>query len=327
MTTTRRSLNRLVIRLTSAALLLSVGCGSQPTAQPSGLVPAHPVDWGVFLPDDSSESSALPVVTEMAGASPRYIVRFHAIDDPVPVAALTSIRAAGATPILTLELWQPGAGTEQPAYAPRRVAAGDFDGQLDRWARELAGWGESVILRVGHEMNAPNYPWSVGVNGNTAADSVAAWRHIRERFAQAGADRVDFMWCPDVTSEGADDMVAAFPGVDSVDVLGLDGYNWGEGDGQTWRAPDEVFGQALERLRELDGEHEILIAETASAEGPRSGTDKADWIYGLFDFLSTQERVRGLVWFQADKERDWRFNSSAEAQEAFKQSIAKQSRG
>jgi hypothetical protein len=33
--------------------------------------------------------------------------------------------------------------------------------------------------------------------------------------------------------------------------------------------------------------------------------------------------VTGVVWFQAVKERDWRFNSSPQAQEAFKQAVAK----
>ena len=327
MSTTRRYARRLLTGLLAASLWLGVGCASQPAAQSSGVVPAHAVSWGVFLPDDSSGSSALSVVTQMAGAPPRYLLHFAAINDPVPFAKLGSAQAAGALPILTLEMWQPGAGVEQPAYALRQVTAGDFDTQLDRWARELAGWGQPVILRVNHEMNAAHYPWSVGVNGNTAEDSVAAWKHIRERFVIAKADRVSFMWCPDATSEGVDDMVATFPGVGSVEVLGLDGYNWGEGDGKSWRSPGDVFGQALDRLRGVDGEHDILIAETASAEGPVSGTDKADWIYGLFDFLATQERVRGLVWFQAVKERDWRFNSSPQAQEAFKQAVAKQSTG
>lgn len=306
----------------STALMLCVGCAPR-ADDTSGVVAAHPLRWGVFLPDDRSDSSALPVVVQMAQSSPQYVLRFAAIDDPVPVAELSAIRDAGALPVLTLEIWQPGAGVEQPAYALSRVTAGDFDGQLDRWAGELASWGGPVTLRLGHEMNAPHYPWSVGVNGNTAADAVAAWKHVRERFARAGADRVSFMWCPDANPKGADDMTAAFPGVDSVDVLGLDGYNWGEGDGHTWQAADEIFGGALDRLRRLDGEHDIWIAETASAEGPRSGVDKADWIYGLFDYLATQERVRGLLWFQADKERDWRFNSSPQAQEAFKQSVAK----
>lgn len=302
-------------------LTIVAACSTQPEA--SGVTAPHRLDWGVFVPDDYSGSSDLSVVPQMAGATPRYVLRFAAINDQVPLAALAAISSGGATPILTVELWQPAAGPEQPQYALRRILAGDFDSRLDAWARILAEWNEPVILRTGHEMNSSYYPWSIGVNGNTAAESGQVWRHVRDVFRRAGAGNVAFMWCPDASSERLDDMAAAFPGTDSVDHLGLDGYNWGDGDGKIWRSAADIFGASLARLRALDPRHQILISETASVEGPRSGTDKADWIHGLFDYLAVQERVTGLVWFQAVKERDWRFNSSPQAQETFKQSVAK----
>ena len=310
-------------RLTVAVLLAIVAaCSAQPEA--SGVTAPHRLDWGVFVPDDYSGSSDLSVVTQMAGAAPRYVLRFAAVNDQVPLAALAAISTGGATPILTLELWQPGVGAEQPEYALRRILAGDFDSRLDAWARILADWDQPLILRTGHEMNSSYYPWSIGVNGNTAEESAQAWHHIRDRFVRNGADNVSFMWCPDASSERVDDLAAAFPGSDAVDLLGLDGYNWGDGDGRTWRSAADIFGEPLAQLRRLDPGHDIVIAETASVEGPRSGTDKADWIYGLFDYFATHEQVTGLVWFQAVKERDWRLNSSPQAQEAFKQSVTKQ---
>jgi hypothetical protein len=89
-----------------------------------------------------------------------------------------------------------------------------------------------------------------------------------------------------------------------------------------WKNPEDVFGRGLDQLRALDGRHPIIIGETASVEGPRSGQDKADWIHRLFDYLARQGQVSAVVWFQMDKERDWRFNSSGQAQVAFKQAIA-----
>jgi len=235
---------------------------------------------------------------------------------------LTEINNMGAVPILTLEPWQPDAGAIQPDYTLARIAAGSFDAQLDAWARNIAEWGQPVVLRFAHEMNSDRYPWSVGVNGNSAADYLAAWRHVRDRFSAAQANNVKFMWCPNAPYEGAASIAESFPGSDSVDLLGLDGYNWGDGDGHTWKAPKEVFGQGIEQLRALDAVHPIVIAETASVEGPVSGADKAAWIKELVDFLVHQERVSGFVWFQMNKERDWRFNSSQQSQAAFKQALA-----
>ena len=145
---------------------------------------------------------------------------------------------------------------------------------------------------------------------------------MRDRFAAAHADNVLLMWCPNAPYEGAANMAESFPGSDSVDLLGLDGYNWGDGDGHTWKTPEEIFEEGIEQLRALDPVHPIVIAETASVEGPTSGTDKAAWITELVDFLKRQDRVSGFVWFQMNKERDWRFNSSAQSQAAFKAALA-----
>lgn len=304
------------------ATLLVAGCTTGPTEQGAGRKDAHWIDWGVFLPDDHAESSKLRTVTQMAGSSPKYVLRFAGIEERTPIPELNQITEAGATPILTLEPWKPGLGPDQPDYSLWRITAGQFDGQLDTWARNLAEWNQPVIVRFGHEMNSDHYPWSVGVNGNTAADFVAAWKYVRGRFEFAGADKVSFMWCPDAPYEGSGDMSVAFPGTDAVDVLGLDGYNWGDGQGHSWKNPEDIFKAGLEQLRGLDGEHPIIVGETASVEGPRSGTDKAQWIRQLFGYLSTEDRVSALVWFQMVKERDWRLNSSAEAQAAFNQAVA-----
>jgi Glycosyl hydrolase family 26 len=302
----------------SAVLLAGCAAPSAGTDSES----AHRIDWGVFLPDDQAPSSDLRVVSQMAGSAPRYIMRFAGIDDNTPIPELNRIAESGAMPIVTLEPWRPGMGPNQPAYALWRIAAGEFDTQLDTWARNLAEWGKPVVVRFGHEMTSDHYPWSVGINGNTGTDFVNAWNHVRSRFDLRGAENVSFMWCPDAPYEGSSDMAAAFPGTDAVDILGLDGYNWGDGDGHGWREPEAIFGAGLDRLRSLDGEHPIIIGETSSVEGPQSGIDKARWIQRLFDFLSRQQRVSGLVWFQMVKERDWRLNSSTESQAAFHDALA-----
>jgi beta-mannanase len=253
-------------------------------------------------------------------------MRFASIDEPTPIPELNVIANSGALPILTLEPWQPTAGVDQPAYALSRLAAGDFDDQLDTWADNLAQWGQPVILRFAHEMNSDHYPWSIGVNGNSASDYRAAWSHVRERFSRAHARNVSFMWCPDAPGEGSQGVADAYPGADSVDLLCLDGYNWGNGAGHSWRSPQQIFTEGLNQLRALPGSHPIVIAEVASVEGPQSGTDKAAWIHALFDFLAQEDRVAAVVWFQMDKERDWRLNSSGQSQSAFRSALSDRQR-
>ena len=53
-----------------------------------------------------------------------------------------------------------------------------------------------IALSFGHEMNGNWYPW--GTAQTTAAEFVAAWRHIHDVFARAGATNVIWVWNPNV---------------------------------------------------------------------------------------------------------------------------------
>lgn len=286
-------------------------------------MPPHPLQWGVFVANDGSPSSDLETVEIMAGDAPDYVMLFVAINEPAPVERLDAISQAGMVPVLTLEPWAPGEGPEQPEYALARIAAGHHDAALRRWAASLAAWGGPVLFRFAHEMNGTWYPWSVGVNGNTAEDYLAAWKRVHGLFASAGADHVSFVWAPNVPWGGLSDLEETFPGPSTVDVLGLDGYNWGD-DGQqnAWREPEELLADGLARLRRLEGDLPILVTEVASAEGPRLGEDKAGWIRDLVAYLARSDRVIGFVWFQTEKERDWRFNSTAQSERAMREALA-----
>jgi hypothetical protein len=294
----------------------------------------HALKWGVYLPASESFSESYGQVSDIAGAHPDYVLKFAALAEAVPAVQLREISGLGATPILSLEPWDPPAGSggddataaavAQPDFALSRIAAGGHDVGLIRWATGLRDLGFAVVLRFAHEMNGDWYPWAVGVNGNTSGDYVAAWRHVHKLFRSVGASNVQFLWSPNVpVANQTSDLAAAYPGADAVDILGLDGYNWGEGDGHTWVEPAALFDAGLGQLRALPGTQPILISETASAEGAAAGQSKAEWIARLMSHCSSQERVMGFIWFDANKERDWRISSSQAAQAAFAASLAK----
>ena len=221
--------------------------------------------------------------------------------------------ASGSVPMLTWEAWQPGAGVDQPRYSLDRIVAGDHDEYVRSYARQVRDWGGTLALRFTHELNAPIYPWSIGVNGNTSDDAGAAWRHVRRLFAQEGADVV-WVWAVNVSGPGTVPFADAYPGDDEVDWLGLDGYNggaalpWGG-----WRTPEELLGDDVEALHEL-GDRPVVLTEVGSVE---DGGDKAAWVRSLFAF-AREQRVSGLVWFDYRKEADWRVASSPQALSAFR---------
>ncbi len=292
----------------------------------------HPLEHGVFLPHGPQDG---PAFTAMIGAAPQWMLLFRDwTHETPPLDALESVRAQGATPVLTWEPWYapplgtaPANAAQQQPFALSRMLAGDHDHRISTWAGALASWGHDVVLRFAHEMNGDWYPWGTGVQGNTADEYVRAWRHVHDRFVAAGATNVRWCWAPNVPGSGGDTDAARladfFPGEDVVDVLGIDGYNWGLPDPPlSWTTPAELFGPGLDELRRLGTRLPIVVTETASAESHEPGRSKADWIAQLFDHLSRQGDVRGVIWFQERKERDWRISSSPAAQAAYRHAVA-----
>jgi len=169
-------------------------------------------------------------------------------------------------------------------------------------------------------MNGNWSPWGDGVNGNTPADYIAAYRHVYDLFARVGADNVTWVWTPNVTSPGENPISDFYPGDAYVDWVGMDGYNWGttQSWGSTWQTPSQVFGPTLTELQQLTT-RPIIIDETASAE---QGGNKAQWIKQFFSLLAANKAIKAFVWFNFNKETDWCIESSSSAQAAFSTGIA-----
>ena len=236
-------------------------------------------------------------------------------------ASASALRSQGVQPMVTWEPWDPGVGTaNQPTYSLASILAGNFDTYITRWATEIKAWGQPLWLRFAHEMNGNWYPWSAGVNGNSADQYVAAWRHVHDIFQRVGATNVSWVWTPNVIMGATPTLASLYPGDAYVDVIGMDGYNWGTSQswGSTWQTPSQVFGQTLAALEQISSRPEI-IGETASTE---IGGNKATWINQFFAFLAAQPRIKAFVWFNLNKETDWRIESSAAAEGAFAAGVA-----
>lgn len=230
---------------------------------------------------------------------------------------LAGVAARGATPLITWNPWYLDGPVEQPDFALATISAGRHDDYIATWARGLASYGARVYLRFAPEMNGDWSPWCAGVNGNTAADYITAWRYLHDRFAAAGATNVRWVWCPNVSS--ITPMAQLYPGDAYVDWVALDGFNWGPGMdwGTTWRSFAEVFEASYLELTTITSKP-MLIGETGSAE---QGGDKAAWITEAFRQVPASfPAIRAVVWYNVNQRslgRDWRVESSAAALRAF----------
>jgi hypothetical protein len=256
-----------------------------------------------------------------AGRSPALVNVYASLASrSFPRQEADAIRSFGAVPMITLEPWRDGRlGPQQPQFALRHLLAGRFDAVLQAWAEGARAWRHEVLLRFAPEMNGTWNAWSAGVVGNTAAQFVAAWRHVHAVFDRAGATNVEWVWSPNVESPGTTPVRRLYPGDRFVDWVGVDGFNWGASrDGTHWQSFGEVFGRTLADVRRLTSKP-IVLAEVASAE---SGGSKARWIDGFFRGLHANPQIRAFVWFDFAKEADWRLDSSPAARAAFARGLA-----
>jgi Glycosyl hydrolase family 26 len=288
------------------------------------------LSFGVHLPGTPEQGTASLVQLERTLRRKITIVQWYQQWDGAErganVAWLDAVVASGRTPLVTWEPWAPPAGSvpkpgktaNQPAFRLQRIVAGAYDDYILSFARTLAAWGKPVYLRPMHEMNGSWYPWGGAVNGNSPLEFQRAWRHLHALFAKAGATNVHWVFCvyaQDVPT--SNHFEHYYPGARYVDVLALDGYNWGSLVPQYggWRSFDQLFHSAYLRLARL-GSQPIWITEVASAD---EGGSKAAWIRDMFHVAGGPRypRLQALVWFDVKKERDWRATSSSSATAAF----------
>jgi hypothetical protein len=317
---TRRALSRLAMGTTAAVALGRLPATSATAAlSEPGTVRA----LGAFVHEAPGYPVALDAFAQRVGRMPAIVCWYEAWSKPEPgsgdvtlEALLAMIAERDAVPLITWEPWDPAGGVDQPAYRLGVIANGDFDAYIDAWAARLAAYPGPIFLRFAHELNAPWYPWGIGVNGNTAEDSVAAWKHLRERFAVAGADNVHWVWSVDATAIEAQPLAAAYPGDAAVDWIAMGGFNWGTSMPETsWRSLEEIFAPAYEAIGSLTS-RPLMILEVACAD---DGGDKAAWITEGFAAIPERfPRVEAVCWFNEEgKIADWRVESSPEALAAF----------
>jgi hypothetical protein len=283
--------------------------------------PPTPLALGAYVSPEAGDASDIDRFTALIGASPALVMWYqdweHASAREFDPDRMNAVAQRGAMPVVTWEPWDSAGKAAQPAYSLARILGGTYDPYIRRWARGAATWGHPMYLRFAHEMNANWYPWSAGTNGNTSNQYVEAWRHVWDIFHQEGASNIRWIWSPYVEVPGDTSYAQLYPGDRYVDWIALDGYNWGASQPWSqWMDLSAIFDASYLHIGQLTGKP-MMIAEIACAE---AGGDKAAWITrGLLTDVPTRfPRIRAVIWFDVDKETDWRVDSSASSLAAFK---------
>jgi len=305
-------------------------------APPGSISAREPLLWGFALDGHPITEEALKGVESATGLHPDIIVFFvqwpssgEASSGEFPLESLEAIHRSGALPCIT---WEPMyiQDSKETTISHVQLLGGRYDTYITRFAEKARVWNKPLLIRFAHEMNLKRYHWGT-TEEEYGPGSPALYRQMYRRvvdlFRRSGANNVLWVFCPNaeaVPNTSYDPSALwntlsnYYPGDSYVDVLGVDGYNWGttrkrqeHGWDSRWKSFREIFEPPSSELRRLSSSRAgkpLIVFETATVD---RGGSKTEWIGDALN-ASAGLGIDGIVWFQSDKEVDWRIESGSD---------------
>lgn len=219
-----------------------------------------------------------------------------------------AIDERGALPCLS---WEPMTIVEgaKKEISYEDLISGLYDPYIRHMGRVLKDYKHPIIVRFAHEMNLSIYHWgeSEGQFDPKAPEIYRnMYKHVFQLFEKELATNVLWAFCPNADSVPEaqwNTIKAYYPGDAYVDILGIDGYNWGLTQPQSeWRTFEEIFALPFAEMKKINQKKPIIIFETASIG---SYKDKNAWLNDALNTCSLWG-IDALIWFDVDKENDWK---------------------
>jgi mannan endo-1,4-beta-mannosidase len=292
----------------------ATGAQAQPTSTAPAAPPvAVPVDQlfqgkgvpiGIYEKGFPGALTAATAFTSATSVQPRMLSYYSGWGQGFSVSFANAAHASGAVPVVKLEPLDIPLGT---------IIAGQYDGYLRQFARDVRIYRYPVILSFGHEMNGTWYSW--GYTHSKPADYVAAWRHVVTVFRSMGATNVKWLWTVNGVSSPSLDLRPWWPGQQWADLTGIDAYYYTGND--TFQ---RVFGPTLTLVRQISSAP-VLIAETAVGGNPSRETQIRGLLAG-----ATANRIFGIIWFDVAQNdglyhQNWHLEADPAAVAAFTEAV------
>lgn len=313
-----------VLLLACVGLPGPAGAGSSP----AGRRLADRVQFGAFVDGMQADPARLTRFEQRLGADVRIASYYYGYGDVFPAATEKAFAAGGRRKVLLSWDMGPTRFTEW--------STGRHDHYLDQVAAAARAHPHVVHVRPWPEMNGDwqsFQPTARGErpHGGTYGEFKRAWRYVVTYLRTRGATNLRWVFNPTADTYAQTTPVdKIWPGRRYVDVLGLDGFNWGrDASWGRWTSFRRIFRSQYGNLTALHPTAPVWICEVASKEpavddgapaDPRR--DKAAWVRAMFADTS-MPRLRAVVWFHAAKERDWRVDSSPSVLRAVRRVLAR----
>lgn len=254
-----------------------------------------------------------------AGETPSYRLRFSNNTLAFDTTTTNAIHAAGQTPVIS---WMYGDGSStlpNTTYTLTNLLAGNFDTYMTTWLNAAKALGYTIYVAWSAEMNGDWQQYSEGVNGNTTGQYALAWKYVHDFAASLGVTNIKWVW--EVTAKFATStpLAGLYPGDAYVDVVAMNGYNWGATQPGGWVDPPALYDPTLAEIATFTTSKPIWIGEMGCA--PDDGGSKTAWYAAFFAWLPTS-LVSMFIYYERVAGLDWKVTSGAGTAAAFTAGMA-----
>ncbi len=198
----------------------------------------------------------------------------------------------------------------------KEIISGRHDAVLRARARAVKAAGKPVFLRWMRDMDTSS---QLEKRIHSAADYVAAWKHVRAIFQMERVANVAWVWCPTAGGFGSRNAPSFYPGDDQVDWICADAQ---PGGGYDYRDLSETVNLFLEWARQRP--KPIMVAEFGV---PQSyGVRRAEWLRKAAKVLQNPQ-VKAVLYFNSeeqaqeprDRRRNYRVDGDRQAESALRE--------
>ncbi|MEV6116433.1 glycosyl hydrolase [Streptomyces sp. NPDC052109] len=271
-------------------------------AQPYDVTPLlHPKNKYFGATFDGVPKDLTPVrrYAAQVGRTPTLLEYYLGWGDELQTDQTRAVWENGQLPYIA---WEPHKATLA------QIADGSQDAYIKDTAHALRALNVPVAISLAHEMNGNWYPW--GHKDATAAEFVKAWHHVHDVFQDEGVSTVIWVWSPNVVNPVPQVALKPYwPGDGYVDWVGVVGY-YARTGAQDFAS---LFGPTFRQIRTFT-QRPFLLAETGAQPNPR----KSAQITELLKTVAARSDIVGFIWFDLNKETDWRVDSSPETLAAYR---------
>jgi hypothetical protein len=268
--------------------------------------------WGVSL---GWEVKDLIMFEKMVHNTPKYVGVFVPWGEPAdfPLELAKYAKNNNITLVVYWDAWDyTNLSITNTTYGYDSIINGKWDTYLSDFAKIIKDSETKIIIIPFEEANGNWYPWSGTLNNNSPFKEIEAYRYLHKYFINI--PNVKMGWAINnvsVPDNYDNSLIKYYPGDKYVDYIGVDGFNFGD----SWTSFNDLFSEFFTIFEPHN--KPLFIFSAASAPGPK----KAQWIKDMKKQLNKHPLLAGWIWFNENKEYDWRVNSDTKSLNAFRKII------